>query len=51
VSKPYGRVFLASLPPMTHTRTLADIQRFFAEEPAAQDLSGGFDRAPEVFAP
>ena len=29
VSKPYGRVFLASLPPLTRTRALADVQAFF----------------------
>ncbi|MEJ2573579.1 MAG: ATP-dependent DNA helicase [Gammaproteobacteria bacterium] len=36
LSKAYGRIFLASLPPMTHTRVLADVQRFFDTEAAAQ---------------
>lgn len=35
LSKAYGRTFLASLPPMTQTRALSDVQRFFAEEAAA----------------
>jgi len=30
-SKPYGRVFRASLPPMPVTREVADVQAFFAE--------------------
>jgi ATP-dependent DNA helicase DinG len=34
LSKAYGRIFLASLPPMTHTRVLSDVQGFFAEEAA-----------------
>ena len=48
-SKPYGRVFLKSLPPMTHTRVLSDVQQFFAEASAA--LSSTRDREPvtEVF--
>jgi ATP-dependent DNA helicase DinG len=29
----YGHLFLASMPPMAHTRELADVQRFFAVEP------------------
>jgi ATP-dependent DNA helicase DinG len=29
LSKPYGKTFLASLPPMPRTRALADVQRFF----------------------
>lgn len=29
VSKPYGRVFMASLPPLTRTKALADVQAFF----------------------
>jgi len=29
VSKPYGRVFLASLPPLARTRAIADVQAFF----------------------
>jgi ATP-dependent DNA helicase DinG len=28
-SKGYGRLFLASLPPMPRTRNLADVQTFF----------------------
>lgn len=31
VNKPYGRVFMASLPPLTRTRELADVQAFFAQ--------------------
>jgi ATP-dependent DNA helicase DinG len=34
LSKPYGRVFLDSLPPMTRTRKLDVVQRFFALERA-----------------
>jgi ATP-dependent DNA helicase DinG len=34
-SKAYGRTFLASLPPMTHSRDLSEVRRFFAEEAAA----------------
>lgn len=30
VSKAYGRIFLASLPPLPRTRRLADVQAFFA---------------------
>ncbi len=29
LSKPYGKTFLASLPPMPRTRALADVERFF----------------------
>jgi ATP-dependent DNA helicase DinG len=29
VSKGYGKLFLASLPPMPRTRELADVQAFF----------------------
>jgi ATP-dependent DNA helicase DinG len=32
LSKPYGRLFLDSLPPMPRTRELADVQGFFAGE-------------------
>jgi len=32
VSKPYGRLFLDSLPPMPRTRELGDVQAFFAGE-------------------
>jgi ATP-dependent DNA helicase DinG len=31
ISKPYGRLFLASLPPFRRTRSVADVQAFFAE--------------------
>lgn len=49
VTKSYGRIFLASLPPMTHTRALSDVQRFFAEEPAMPS-PGDHETAAEVFA-
>jgi ATP-dependent DNA helicase DinG len=32
LSKSYGRIFLDSLPPMTRTRKLEKVQRFFAQE-------------------
>ncbi len=32
LSKPYGRLFLDSMPPMARTRDLADVQRFFSGE-------------------
>jgi len=32
LSKGYGKIFLASLPPMARTRALADVERFFAAE-------------------
>ena len=38
VSKPYGRVFLASLPPLVRTTALADVQAFFAREQAAEPV-------------
>ncbi len=38
VSKPYGRVFLASLPPLARTTALADVQAFFAREQAAEPV-------------
>ena len=34
-TKGYGRLFLASLPPMPRTRALAEVQAFFA--PVADD--------------
>jgi len=34
VSKPYGKVFINSLPPFPRTRELADVQDFFAQVPA-----------------
>jgi ATP-dependent DNA helicase DinG len=50
ITKSYGRIFLASLPPMTHTRALSDVQRFFAEEAAAIPSPGDHETAAEVFA-
>lgn len=38
LGKPYGRVFLNSLPPMMRTRKLEDVQRFFTKE-AEQKLA------------
>jgi ATP-dependent DNA helicase DinG len=37
-SKGYGRLFLASLPPMPRTRELADVQAFFADTVEAAPL-------------
>jgi ATP-dependent DNA helicase DinG len=34
-SKGYGKLFLASLPPMPRTHELADVQAFFAADPVA----------------
>ncbi len=34
--KSYGKVFLKSFPPMRRSRELADVQAFFADEPALQ---------------
>ena len=34
-SKGYGKLFLASLPPMLRTHELAAVQAFFADTPAA----------------
>jgi ATP-dependent DNA helicase DinG len=48
LSKPYGRVFLASLPAMTRTRSLADIQRFFAEEAADNRAPLGIEGPAEI---
>jgi ATP-dependent DNA helicase DinG len=36
LSKPYGRVFLDSLPPFRRTRDPAEVERFFAEPAAAR---------------
>jgi ATP-dependent DNA helicase DinG len=35
VTKPYGKVLTASLPPMRRTRDLAEVERFFRVESAA----------------
>ncbi|HKJ08424.1 MAG TPA: ATP-dependent DNA helicase [Gammaproteobacteria bacterium] len=35
LGKPYGRIFLASLPPMSRTRALEQVEAFFAAEPGA----------------
>ncbi len=32
LSRPYGRAFINSLPPMARTRELEDVRRFFAQE-------------------
>ncbi|MGH8159403.1 MAG: ATP-dependent DNA helicase [Rhodanobacter sp.] len=39
-SKGYGRLFLASLPPMPRTRELADVQSFFDDSQAAAVAAG-----------
>jgi ATP-dependent DNA helicase DinG len=36
LSKGYGKIFLASLPPMARTRLLSDVERFFAAEAETQ---------------
>lgn len=41
VTKPYGRVFMASLPPLRRTTSLADVQAFF------DPTFAGTDPAPE----
>lgn len=42
LSKPYGKVFLNSLPEMKRTRVLDDVQRFFATDaPAAARMAEG----------
>jgi ATP-dependent DNA helicase DinG len=48
LSKAYGRIFLASLPPMTHTRDLSDVQGFFAQEAATARLCGHMAAAGEI---
>jgi ATP-dependent DNA helicase DinG len=35
IQKTYGRTFLDSLPPLPITRSVADVQRFFAPASAA----------------
>ena len=40
-TKGYGRLFLASLPPMPRTRELADVRGFFDVAPAASAAAGG----------
>ncbi|MFC5435949.1 ATP-dependent DNA helicase [Rhodanobacter umsongensis] len=44
-SKGYGRLFLASLPPMPRTRALADVQVFFANALSPDARDGGEGRA------
>jgi ATP-dependent DNA helicase DinG len=39
ISKPYGRVFMASLPPLTRTRALAEVQAFFGPVVSEQEVS------------
>ncbi|ANB19020.1 ATP-dependent DNA helicase [Dokdonella koreensis] len=34
LSRPYGKLFLRSLPPLPQTRDIADVRRFFADAPA-----------------
>lgn len=41
VSKPYGRVFMASLPPLTRTKALADVQAFFDPSYASEPADAG----------
>ncbi len=41
LGKSYGRVFLASLPPLTRTRELADVQAFFDPSFAPEPLDVG----------
>jgi len=41
VSKPYGRVFMASLPPLTRTKALADVQAFFDPSYATEPADAG----------
>ena len=36
ISKGYGKIFLASLPPMARTRALADVENFFSAEVEAE---------------
>jgi ATP-dependent DNA helicase DinG len=38
VTKPYGRVFMASLPPLTRTKALADVQAFFDPSYASESV-------------
>jgi len=45
LGKPYGRIFLASLPPMARTRDVADVERFFE---TGQTPSPRADRAPAL---
>jgi ATP-dependent DNA helicase DinG len=37
VSKPYGKLFVRSLPPMTKTQDLAVVKRFFELERQASE--------------
>ena len=38
MAKSYGRLFLDSLPPLPRTSELADVQRFFGEEPSVEPM-------------
>ncbi len=52
LGKPYGRIFLASLPPMSRTRALEQVEAFFAaEDDAGAGRNGpanGDDRADQA---
>lgn len=47
LSKAYGRTFLASLPPMSHSRDVSDVRRFFAAEAASPAVLNGPTTATE----
>ncbi len=51
LSKPYGKVFLTSLPAMTRTRDLADIQRFFSEETTVSCAAADPENSIEISLP
>ncbi|RMG28474.1 MAG: ATP-dependent DNA helicase [Gammaproteobacteria bacterium] len=40
-TRPYGRLFLESLPPMPVTRSLAEVAGFFADQGAPRDATAG----------
>lgn len=46
VGKPYGRLFLDSLPPLPRTRALADVEAFFAAAPAAARAAAAAAKDP-----
>jgi ATP-dependent DNA helicase DinG len=51
-SKGYGKLFLASLPPMPRTRELVDVQAFFADLAESVAAAGEDDRLePDAFEP